>query len=105
MTPAFPMKMSIGAPSSRSVSPRAATDDSDDSSSDRSDTVVFGALSRIVVIAASPLQAFRTGRTRSAPAAASCVAMTSPIPSLPPVRTTRFPDRSGRVKGSVRRAM
>src|SRR3712207_647185 len=50
---------------------------------------------RIPAAAASPLPRVRTGRTRSAPAAARRRARTRPMPSLPPVSTARFPDRSG----------
>ena len=95
MTPALLIRMWIGRPSSRRVAPSAAVEAREDRSSSRSDTAAAGVCSRIAAIAAWPLRGLRTGRTTSAPAAASLRAIPSPMPSLAPVTTARLPVRSG----------
>ena len=79
ITPALPIRMSIGSPRARRRSPSAATDSSDDRSSASVDTDASGAAARIVASAASPFAALRTGSSTSAPACASRVAMPSPM--------------------------
>jgi hypothetical protein len=54
-----------------------------------------GAAARMRSSAAAPLRGLRIGSTRSAPAAASLMAICSPSPSLAPVTTASFPAWSG----------
>ncbi|SHT38612.1 apolipoprotein N-acyltransferase [Mycobacteroides abscessus subsp. abscessus] len=70
-------------------------DTNDDKSSSASVRCARGCSARILETAACPLRRFRTGMNTSAPAPASFIAISSPIPSLAPVTTARCPDRSG----------
>ncbi|MDQ0735071.1 hypothetical protein QFZ50_001534 [Arthrobacter agilis] len=83
-----------GRPSAVRVVTRSATDSSDDRSKDRVLTLAPSTAARIRCAAASPLTWLRTGMMTSAPAPASRVAMTVPMPSLAPVTTARVPVRS-----------
>jgi hypothetical protein len=91
ITPALVIRMSSGRSHAATNAPMLARLVR---SSDATSTLPLSMLERISAVTASPRAVLRTARVTAAPAPASALAVSTPMPDAPPVMIARLPARS-----------